>query len=353
MTFLYLKLIWTYLLDKHTIFTTGKWEGTYLSEELKAVKKLIPSYQFVLLNGYSFDQADIFTNSINDLYLVKQQPTGAERWIAKQLLNCLYGVFGRKKDVQQCINVHGKELEKYLSNYVVSSMIELGHNMFTLVLSHNINKPLLLQLNNVTSSDFKFSSDFKIVKNNVAIASAITAYARIVMRPYKLDPTCAYSDTDSVFTKDSFRLIEEGKELGQFKDELNGVLIDNATFLGIKQYGYQYQQNNQFIEKSVFAGVPRDSFTSQQILELKNGNTIKSINKLRFYKSFQTLNIKIKEVSIVIKKNNGKTLVENKYIPENINIVSKDSVLSKTVKILRKLKTLKNLTCTTLILTVR
>lgn len=59
-----------------------------------------------------------------------------------------------------------------------------------------------------------------IVKNNVAIASAITAYARIHMMKYKLDPSCVYSDTDSVFTKDTLGLIEEGKEIGKFKDEL-------------------------------------------------------------------------------------------------------------------------------------
>ena len=40
-----------------TIFPSGKWEGTYFSEELKAVKNLIPEYQFTLLNGYSFDKA--------------------------------------------------------------------------------------------------------------------------------------------------------------------------------------------------------------------------------------------------------------------------------------------------------
>jgi hypothetical protein len=119
---------------------------------------------------------------------------------------------------------------------------------------------------------------------------------------YKLDPTCAYSDTDSVFTKDSLGIIETGKELGKFKDELNGIEIKEATFLGIKQYGYTYEENNQLVEKSVFAGVARNSLTYQDILNLKNGGSIQSKNKLRFYKSFQTLNIKIKEVTVKIKK---------------------------------------------------
>lgn len=147
-------------------------------------------------------------------------------------------------------------------------MIDLGNGMYTLIISTNINKDLLVQLNNTFSTDFSLTSDFKVVKNNVAIASAITAYARIHMMPYKLDPTCAYSDTDSVFTKDSLGIIETGKELGKFKDELDGVLIENGTFLGIKQYGYKFLHNNQTVEKSVFAvptgRVTRNSLTYQQ-----------------------------------------------------------------------------------------
>ena len=42
-----------------------------------------------------------------------------------------------------------------------------------------------------------------------------------VLLPFKLDPSCAYSDTDSVFTKDISKLIKLGKELGLFKDELS------------------------------------------------------------------------------------------------------------------------------------
>lgn len=42
------------------------------------------------------------------------------------------------------------------------------------------------------------------------------------------------------------------------KDELNGLIIKEAYFLGIKKYGYQYyDRNNQLITKSLFAGVVR------------------------------------------------------------------------------------------------
>jgi len=53
-----------------------------------------------------------------------------------------------------------------------------------------------------------------------------------------------------------------GSELGLMKDELNGLSIKEAYFLGIKKYGYQYyDRNDKLITISVFAGVRRDSLT--------------------------------------------------------------------------------------------
>lgn len=120
--------------------------------------------------------------------------------------------------------MHAKDLSKYLDTYVTIDMIDLGNDIFTLILQNNLNDDLLKDLKSYVSTD-QFVSDHKIVKNNVALASAITAYARIHMMPYKLDSSCVYSDTDSVFTKDSLNLIQEGKELGLFKDELEGINI--------------------------------------------------------------------------------------------------------------------------------
>ena len=46
------------------------------------------------------------------------------------------------------------------------------------------------------------------------------------------------------------------------KDELNGNVIGEAYFLGNKQYGYYYyDKNNNYVGKSVFAGIPRNSLT--------------------------------------------------------------------------------------------
>ena len=75
------------------------------------------------------------------------------------------------------------------------------------------------------------------------------------------------------------------------------IEINEATFLGIKQQGYTFEKDNKLIDKSVFAGIPRDSLTYEQIVELSEGKTLESTSKLRFYKSFSSLNIKIKEIT--------------------------------------------------------
>ena len=53
------------------------------------------------------------------------------------------------------------------------------------------------------------------------------------------------------------------------KDEMGGVIIEKAIFLGGKRYGYYYfDSNNRKIERSVYAGVERNSLTFLQIKKL-------------------------------------------------------------------------------------
>jgi len=82
------------------------------------------------------------------------------------------------------------------------------------------------------------------------------------MISFKIGGSCLYSDTDSIFTTKKLEDNFVGSELGLMKDELNGLTIKEAYFLGIKKYGYQYYDiNNKLITKSVFAGVKRDSLS--------------------------------------------------------------------------------------------
>ena len=90
------------------------------------------------------------------------------------------------------------------------------------------------------------------------------------MIPYKLDESTVYTDTDSIFTTKPLNSSFLGKGLGLMKDELNGLLISEAYFLGIKQYGFWYTDvNGSRIEKSVWAGVTRNSLSFNDIISLR------------------------------------------------------------------------------------
>ena len=113
------------------------------------------------------------------------------------------------------------------------------NNLKLIYISLYANNGYLKKLNAEIVTTFK--SKASLINSNVAIASAVTAYARIFMMFFKLNPAVVYSDTDSIFTSDPepFKDITSAK-LGDFKDELNGLVIEEGCFLGIKQYGYWY-----------------------------------------------------------------------------------------------------------------
>ena len=109
------------------------------------------------------------------------------------------------------------------------------------------------------------------------------------------------------------------------KDELNGKIIEEAYFLGIKQYGYYYyDEENKRIEKSVFAGVTRNSLSFQEIREISKGKSLKKDIQNRFFKSFNNLDVRIKTTKLTIKQNNDKNLINNNYIPKHIKDLNHD-----------------------------
>jgi hypothetical protein len=105
------------------------------------------------------------------------------------------------------------------------------------------------------------------------------------------------------------------------KDELDGLTIKEGYFFGIKQYGYWYIDKENKIEKSVFAGIKRDSLTFNEIKNIFNGNIIIKDIPIKFYKSLEILNIKIKSSTTTILFNTDKILVNNFTLFEFIKLI--------------------------------
>jgi len=311
-----LKPLLPYKHEGKTIYPTGSFIGVYFSEELKKIQS--KGYQMKLIKGYEFSKISLFDKYVEHFYNKKKTAKGASRFIAKMHLNQLYGVFGRKQETLETINIYNKDLIKYLTTRIVKAVIHINEDISTILMLSNINSDILNELN--SSLDTNLYNHRSEVKSNVALAAAVSAYGRIHMIDYILNNEVAYIDTDSVFTT---HLLDEsliGKDLGLMKDELEGNIIEEAYFLGIKQYGYHYNdsvsQSN--IMKSVFAGVPRDCLNFKEVTSIFEGEIITKNVPSRFYKCLKDLNISIKDIKIDISKNNDKILLNNDYIPMNI-----------------------------------
>jgi hypothetical protein len=260
---------------------------------------------------------NIFEEYVNHFFNIKKISSGAQKAIAKLHLNGLYDYFGRRQDLIETVNVSNNNITNYLSTRIVKDILNINDKYSTLLLSSNINPTALIKLNMICESNIKNVNKF--VMSNVALAAAVTAYARIHMIYYKLLPGTVYTDTDSIFTTDVLPELLIGANLGEMKDELNGKVIQEGLFLGLKKYGYWYlDENNNKIEKSVFAGVKRDSLIFSEIIDLYEGFKIHKTVDNRFYKSFTDLNISIKSANISIKKSDNKLLVDNIYLPPHI-----------------------------------
>jgi hypothetical protein len=299
-----------------TIYPYGSWVGVYFSEEMKSLLKY--GYKFKLIRGYEFSKIDLFTEYVKYFYNIKRTTSGPSKFIAKMHLNQLYGIFGRKQDLIETINIYSKDINKYLLTRIVKTHIKINEEKTCLLLQNNVDPSILINLNNYFESNF--NSRLITVKSNVALAAAVTSYARIHMLPFKFDNHTLYTDTDSIFTSKKLDdYLINTSELGLMKDELNGKIIEEAYFLGIKQYGYYYFDNQIKIEKSTFAGVPKNNITFEEIKLIHENKLIFKTIPIRFFKSFKDFSINIKNnIKMELSRSNDKKLVNNTYLPMNI-----------------------------------
>nr|YP_009704468.1 hypothetical protein [Volvariella volvacea]AYD91357.1 hypothetical protein [Volvariella volvacea]AYD91389.1 hypothetical protein [Volvariella volvacea]AYD91418.1 hypothetical protein [Volvariella volvacea] len=116
------------------------------------------------------------------------------------------------------------------------------------------------------SVDQELKSPTINIPGNLAIAAAITAKGQMNLVPYKMRGIVVYSDTDSILSKEPLKDYEVGEALGKMKDELNGGRVKKLLCLGIKKYVAVIQKpDGSEYTKSVFAGVPRNSLTFEQV----------------------------------------------------------------------------------------
>lgn len=85
--------------------------------------------------------------------------------------------------------------------HTVKNIIQIKEDLELFLLHQNLDYTLINKLNIELNLKLLNSMD-SVVKSNVAIASAVTAYGRIHMMKFKMlhDVNIFYTDTDSIFT---------------------------------------------------------------------------------------------------------------------------------------------------------
>jgi len=197
------------------------------------------------LEDIEFEKGDIFSNYINKMYNLRlQYPKGdAFNLIAKLLMNSLYGKFGMKTEITkvEILDNNPETVNKYLNkiNTDISDIIHLDNKI---ILIYFINKFTPSDINEVFHDDV-----FHALDVNIAIASAITAIARIKMSSFKNNPLFKLynSDTDNIVINKQLPEELVGKELGQLKLE---HVITKAVFLAPKVYGLVDIDGNEIIK---------------------------------------------------------------------------------------------------------
>jgi hypothetical protein len=271
-----------------TISPLGKFSGWFFSEELYNAQKY--GYNFEVLRGYIFESDYIFKGYVNDLYNLRltYPKTDTMNYIAKLLLNSLYGRFGMDDNFSNSFILNKdeyKEIEESGNNII--DVVELGNNY-------------MVQLKNPDNLlNTRLDGNREVHNVNIAIAENVTAYARIHMSQFKnnlLLPNLYYTDTDSAYfdgpLPDS---MIDLKRLGALK--LEGI-YDKALFLAPKVYALENSITGEKVIK--IKGLSKDLIIKNNItldlLEILLNKDYKLVfNQDKWFKSISQANIQILE----------------------------------------------------------
>jgi hypothetical protein len=226
-----------------TIAGLGMWYGWICSSEMDNAVKY--GYEFEILSGYKFDTGDIFSDYITKMYNLRLEYAKSHpmNLIAKLLMNSLYGKFGMRTEVTK-VNIFNTAI-KTESRLLEALIKEAGETVHDVLRIDQFNILVVRDAILTYTSD---QDDFYHGQDvNIAIASAITAGARVYMSYFKNNPlfNLYYSDTDSAVVDRPLPSYMVGDAIGQFKLE---NVVERAVFLAPKVYGLVTKDGKEIIK---------------------------------------------------------------------------------------------------------
>lgn len=286
-----------------TVAGLGTWKGWICSVEMDRCLEL--GYTFRIIKGYQFETANIFSAYIKKLYELRlQYPKGHPmNDIAKLLMNSLYGKFGMRTDITKTeifniIDADDREIFHHLLEVWgenVQDWFETDSHLFVV-------RDSIVDLKHDDEENCYHGLDV-----NIAIASAITSYARVHMSVFKNSDhfTLYYSDTDSIVIDRQLPEDLVGTFLGQMKLE---YIIQKAVFLAPKVYGLITEDGQEVIKiKGINPSAAKSNgigFT--QLSELLLEDSSRVYNQQKWYKKILEGTITVTDVAYTLKATSNK-----------------------------------------------
>nr|YP_010991015.1 DNA polymerase [Pappia fissilis]WOX61288.1 DNA polymerase [Pappia fissilis] len=281
-----------------TMAALGEYEDMLFSKEMDNAKQF--GYEFEILWGYTFERDNIFSDFIQFLYKLrlnypKSHPMNL---IAKLIMNSLYGRFGMDDSFSKFVIIKNKDYHKW-ENKNIDSIIDVTIiNDEYLVETKSPNQEMNTMLDNGSENH----------NINIAIASAITSYARIHMSQtikYLIDNgyILYYKDTDSLFiNKPLPDHLVSNTELGKLKLE---YICTKGIFLAPKVYCL-ITIDNQFICKVKGLDTKNINLTLEDFKYLLYKDSKLEKSHMKWFKSFEAGTITVKEQLYTLKVTSNK-----------------------------------------------
>ena len=282
-----------------TVAGLGTWHGWIPSIEMDNAARY--GYTFEIIKGYQFDKANIFKDYVSKMFELRSQYSKSHpmNLIAKLLLNSLYGKFGMKTE-RTAVEIFNLNTEA--GRLALKSLLDTAPNSVKDFIEFDSNKYLFVKdtIAGVLNEDSYHGSDV-----NIAIASTITAGARIFMSAFKNNPlyNLYYSDTDSIVIDKLLNPRLVGAALGLLKLE---YVITRAVFLAPKVYGFITQEGDEVIKVK---GVTHEIASDIHINDLEHlliKDSHKVFNQQKWYKSLTKGEIGIHDVLYNLKVTSNK-----------------------------------------------
>lgn len=210
------------------IMPNGVWEGWYFSEEIKFAAT--NGYEILITKGYTFNKVDnVFDKYVNHFYNIKSNTNNVvEKAISKSYLNNLIGRFGLSINKPKTELVNDTKYNELLQTKSLKGIAIPIEDYYLVSYTSKTSKKIC----DTSNVDYKYTLHHNLKNNeeseqsfldvSIAIASAVTSYARISITKTKLDiinkgGNIYYSDTDSIVTNTPLNTELVGPNIGQFK----------------------------------------------------------------------------------------------------------------------------------------